>query len=69
MTYKDKVINRIKKEMRDKNFTQKDMAKLLRITETSMSRYLNGQRGLSLSLVIKIADYFDLSLDELVGRK
>lgn len=69
MRYQDRIISIIKKEMRDRNLTQKDLAKKLKITETSMSRYLNKQRGLSLNMAVNIAKYFKLSLDEMVGLK
>lgn len=68
MNYQHKMITKIKQEIRENKITQKDFAKLLGITETSMSRYLNGQRGLSLLMAIKLADYFKISLDELIER-
>lgn len=68
MNYEHNIRTRIKKELRQDCITQRELAKKLRITEVSMSRYLNGQRGLSLSMAIKLADYYKLSLDELVGR-
>lgn len=69
MNYEQNIRTRIKKELRQDCITQRELAKKLRISEASMTRYLNGQRGLSLSMAIRLADYYDLSLDELVGRK
>lgn len=67
--YRDTMINKIKQELKDKDMTQKQFANILKITEPTLCRYLNGQRTISLNMAIKIADYFNISLDEMVGRK
>lgn len=64
-----KIISRIKKELRDEKITQKELAKRMRISESNLCRYLSGQRTISLNVAIRLADYFEISLDELVGRK
>lgn len=68
MNYQNRIISLIKNEIRNEKTTQKELANKLGITETSMSRYLNGLRGLSLLMAIKLADHFKMTLDELVGR-
>lgn len=68
MNYQHRIITLIKNEIRDEKITQKELANKLNITETSLSRYLNGLRGLSLLMAIKLADHFKMTLDELVGR-
>lgn len=69
MNYQHNIRSMIKKELRKENINQKELAKLLRINEATLSRYINGQRGVTLMMAIKIADYFNLSLDEMIGRK
>ena len=49
-------------------YTQRDMAKLLNITQPSYIRYENGTSEPSQENLIKIADLFDVSLDYLLGR-
>ena len=49
-------------------YTQRDMAKLLNITQPSYIRYENGPSEPSQENLIKIADLFDVSLDYLLGR-
>ena len=49
--------------------TQVQMAELLGITVRGYRNYELGAREPELSVLIKLADYFNVSLDELVGRK
>ena len=48
--------------------TQAQMANLLGITVRGYRNYELGSRDPELSILIKLADYFNVSLDELVGR-
>ncbi len=50
------------------NRTQAQMAELLGITVRGYRNYELGAREPELSVLIKLADYFEISLDELVGR-
>lgn len=49
--------------------TQAQMADLLGITVRGYRNYELGSREPELSILIKLADYFNVSLDELVGRQ
>lgn len=69
MNYQENIIKRLKKELKDKNMLQKEFAKKLKVSEVHMSRLVRHERNVSLNNAIKIADYFKISLDELVGRK
>lgn len=48
--------------------TQKQMAELIGITARSYQRYESGDREPNISTLIQIADFFKISLDDLVGR-
>ncbi len=48
--------------------TQRKMAEHLKISERAYQHYELGSREPGFDLAIKIADYFDVSLDYLVGR-
>ena len=46
-----------------------EIAELLNITPTTVSRYLCGDRNPTLEAAVILADYFDVSLDWLLGRQ
>lgn len=49
--------------------TTTQVAKELHMSFPSLSRYMNGQRVPDINYLLRIADYFNVSLDWLVGRK
>ena len=51
------------------NLRQLDVAKALGIRNTTYSMYETGQSEPSLDMLTKLADFFDVSMDELFGRK
>ena len=59
---------RIKSLRNDKKLLQKDIANLLGITERQYRDYEAGKVDPPTSRTIKLADYFDVSIDYLVGR-
>ena len=58
------------KEIREKNrVSQNDLAEKVGVSAPYICRVEKGNQALSLSIAIDITDYFDISLDELVGRR
>lgn len=53
----------------DHDKTQREMADYLNIKQTTYSKYELGKINVPIEMLIKIADYYDVSLDYLVGRK
>ena len=51
-----------------KNIGQKELAEILQISAKTVSHWETGYTEPSIAQLIAIADYFDLSIDELVGR-
>ena len=49
--------------------TQEELAKRLNISRVNYTRYENGKVRPDYETLIKIADYYDISLDELFERK
>jgi len=63
MTYR-----RIRDLREDSDKRQKDIAELLNMQLTVYQRYERGEREMPLWAAIKLADYYDVTLDYLVGR-
>ncbi|MBO5356228.1 MAG: helix-turn-helix transcriptional regulator [Clostridia bacterium] len=59
---------RIKDLREDNDKTQKEIATLLNMQLTVYQRYERGERELPLWAAIKLADYYNVTLDYLVGR-
>lgn len=59
---------RVRDLREDKDLTQKDIAVLLNMQLTVYQRYERGERELPLWAAIKLADYYKVTLDFLVGR-
>ena len=59
---------RIRDLREDSDLTQTDVARLLGIQQTVYSRYERGFQTIPLEHLIKLADYYNVSLDFLTGR-
>ena len=59
---------RVRDLREDHDKTQKDIAALLNMQLTVYQRYERGERELPLWAAIKLADYYRVTLDYLVGR-
>ncbi len=52
----------------DNDLTQKQIAEYLMCDQSLYSKYERGEREIPLNLIIKLADYYNVSLDYIVGR-
>ena len=52
----------------DRGITQLELAKYLNVTQTTYSKYELEKINISIDILVKLADYFEVSLDYLVGR-
>lgn len=59
---------RIRDLREDADLTQKQIAEAVFCDQSLYSKYERGERALPLDLAVKLADYYDVSLDYLVGR-
>ncbi len=59
---------RLKQLREEHKFTQQDLAEHLHISIRQYRRYEKGDYEPNLETLIKLADYFSVSLDYLVGR-
>ena len=58
---------RIRDLREDNDLTQKDLAKLLGCTQQTYSRYETGEITIDINSLIKLAKFYNTSLDYLVG--
>lgn len=64
-----KKLHNVLKELRKENgLKQKEIAEKIQITERTYSNYETGKREPDIETLIKIADYYKISLDLLTGR-
>lgn len=66
--YPPSFASRLKDLRTSRNLTMESLAKDLDTTRATISNFENEQRKPSLDMIIKIADYFQVSVDYLVGR-
>lgn len=59
---------RIKDLREDRDLTQKQIAEYLLCDQSLYSKYERGEREIPLNIIIKLADFYDVSIDYLVGR-
>jgi len=59
---------RLKALRQEKNITQRAIANHLNITDTAYGFYEQGKNYPNMDILIKLADFFEVSLDYLVGR-
>lgn len=59
---------RIRDLREDHDLTQKQVAEYLLCDQSLYSKYERGEREIPLSILIKLAQYYQTSIDYLVGR-
>ena len=52
----------------DSDLTQQDLADYLNLKQTTYSKYELGKINVPIEVFIKLADYYNVSIDYLVGR-
>lgn len=52
----------------DRDLKQKDLAAMLNVSQNTYSQYETGTIELTASTLIKLADFYDVSVDYLLGR-
>lgn len=53
----------------EKNMTQRQLAAKIGVDRTSLSSYEHSKRTPDIFILCRMADVFEVSLDDLVGRK
>ena len=60
---------RLREIRKENNLTQQDVAEILNIPKTTYSNYEQGTNEPNISILIKLANYYNVSLDNLLSRK
>lgn len=60
---------RLRELRKSKNMTQKQIAKILHCSNTTISNYEAGNNEPSFSILLVLSDYFNVSVDYLLGRE
>lgn len=68
MFSKDIFAGRIKSLRKNNHKTQTDLAQLMEVSKTQISDIENGKSTTSIERLCVLADYFNVSIDFLVGR-
>ena len=59
---------RLKDLREDRDLTQGTIAEYLNIKQNTYSQYENERRQIPIELLIKLADYYNVSVDYILGR-
>ena len=64
-----KISENLKMLMKEQDLKQQALAEEIGISQSAISSWLSGKKEPSIESLWKLADFFDVSIDELVGRK
>lgn len=62
------VLQNLKNLREDNDIRQKTIAKYLGVSQNTYSQYENGVISISPELLVRLGDYFNVSVDYLLGR-
>ena len=60
--------HRIRSLSEDKDLTQTNIAHYLKMSQTGYSKYETGENDIPTAVLIKLADYYNVSTDYLLNR-
>ena len=64
----DRRYPRIRNLREDRDLRQMQVAEYLGMSQTGYSKYETGENDIPTAILIKLADYYDTSIDYLLGR-
>ena len=65
---RQRIISKLTEARLEKQMSQAELASLIGTQRSNICRIESGTQNLSLDMLIKIADYYNVSLDNLAGR-
>lgn len=60
--------SRIRDLREDRDLNQTEVAKMLGMSQTGYSKYETGENDIPTDILIKLADFYDVSVDYLLNR-
>ena len=60
--------HRIRSLREDKDLTQTKIAQYLKMSQTGYSKYETGENDVTTAILIKLADFYDVSVDYILNR-
>ena len=67
MKEQDNFIKNLSALLEEEDITQRELAEKIGVTEVTISRYLSGERSPRIEIVSKIANFFNVTVDCLLG--
>ena len=64
-----KIKENLKQLMKENNVNQPKLSLEINVAQSAISAWLNGKKEPSINSLWLLADYFSVSIDEIVGRK
>lgn len=59
---------RLRDMREDKDLKQRELAEMLNVSQTTYSRYESGELDIPSAELIKLADFYNVSVDYILGR-
>ena len=59
---------RLRDMREDKDLKQRELAEMLNVSQTTYSRYESGELAIPSAALIKLADFYNVSVDYILGR-
>lgn len=59
---------RLRGLLEERGMSQQEFARQIHVAESTLSQYLTGRRKPAIEIITQIADFFEVSIDYLVGR-
>ncbi len=63
------IADNLRQLMKENQINQMKLSKDIGVTQSAVSNWLNGNKEPSINSLWLLADYFDVSVDYLIGRK
>lgn len=67
MTVEKKTKNRLRELREDRDLTQNQLSKMLNMSQTGYSKYETGENDVPITALIRLAIFYETSIDYLVG--
>jgi transcriptional regulator with XRE-family HTH domain len=65
----DFIPTKLKEFRKEKNLSQSEVAKAIGVTQASYSKYESGETQMTYQVMFKLADFYGITIDELLGHK